>query len=92
MITHVAILHRGKLYSLPKPNRHHHVIHMIYEAIGEPVSGEKQGFLDDLGNFLDRRQALAHAIECNQLLNPDNHHPTELFSEDVWITAARSSS
>lgn len=28
-ITHVAIKYNGKVYSLPKPNRHHHVIRMI---------------------------------------------------------------
>jgi len=28
-ITHVAIRHQGKIWSLPKPNRHHHIISLI---------------------------------------------------------------
>ena len=63
MITHVAIIHQGKLYSLPKPKRHFHIIHLIYAQTKETVDGE-QGFLDDQGNFLNRELALQ---TCNKL-------------------------
>jgi hypothetical protein len=84
VITHVAIIHEGVLYSLPKPKRHHHVIRVIADAIGGPVTHEEQGFLDDKGRFLDRKQALAHALENNQVKNPNDIRAGQLFSEDVW--------
>lgn len=85
MITHVAIIHEGVLYSLPKPKRHHHVIWMIAATTGKKhVTGMKQGFLDDKGQFLDRVQALAHALENNQVKDPNDIRAGELFSEDVW--------
>jgi hypothetical protein len=85
MITHVAIIHKGKTYSLPKPNRHHHIIHQIYLETGETVDDMVQGFLDDGGNFLDREQAMTHAIACQQLLpRPKMRIDEWLYSEDVW--------
>ena len=42
MITHVAIKYNGVVYSLPKPNRHHHVIRSIPGGIAGP---DVQGFL-----------------------------------------------
>lgn len=35
-ITHVAIRHKGKVYSLPAPNRHHHILWMIAKEKGLP--------------------------------------------------------
>jgi hypothetical protein len=83
MITHVAIIYNGKLYSLPKPNRHHHIIHQIHLDTGDTDIIGDQGFLDDKGNFLDRATALVHARACNQL----NDRPLWddwLYSENVW--------
>ena len=31
----VGIEVKGKLYTLPRPNRHHHVIHKVYRLIDE---------------------------------------------------------
>ncbi len=81
MITHVAIIFQGKLYSLPRPNRHHHVIRMIWEQTGQPVDNDEQGFLDEYGNFLNRKQALIHAVSCGQFLGRNFEL---LFSEDIW--------
>ena len=84
MITHVAIIFNGVTHSLPKPNRHHHVMHMLAFANGnQSIDGETQGFLDDQGNFLDRAQAWDHAKACGQIIrkvSPDG----ELYSENVW--------
>ncbi len=83
MITHVAIIYNGKLYSLPKPNRHHHIIHQIHLDTGDMDIYGDQGFLDDQGNFLSRKDALIHAKACNQL----NDRPLWddwLYSENVW--------
>lgn len=83
MITHVAIKYNGTLYSLPKPNRHHHIIHQIHLATGDTDIFGDQGFLDDQGNFLDRAAALVHAKVCNQL-NDRHLWDDWLYSENVW--------
>lgn len=78
MITHVAIKDRyGKIWSLPKPNRHGHVIHKMHVVEGKEVAlyllGEQiQGFLNDKGMFLNRLEAFQEAFNCIQLLPPYN--------------------
>lgn len=84
MITHVAIKFNGKLWSLPAPNRHHHIISMIHEETGLSVNNDEQGFLDDAGNFLNRKQALVHALMNDQVKDPNDIKAGRLFSEDVW--------
>ncbi len=91
MITHVAIKHNGKVYSLPKPFRHHHVIHMMVNICGfDYVPGNAvQGFLNepifDPGCFcfLNREKAYRLVISNDQLKD-DNRKIKELYSEDLW--------
>ena len=85
MITHVACKIKGEVYSLPKPNRHHNIIWTLaaIDPSWRQAEGDIQGFLDDQGNFLDRTQALAHALQERQHKTPDNHFP-QLYSEDLW--------
>ena len=82
MITHVAIKYADKVYSLPPPNRHANIIRMI----GGIKGPDTQGFLDDTGNFLNRRDAFIHATACNQVKvrQPGQYNGDELFSEDLW--------
>ena len=89
-ITHVAVKYRGKIYSLPSPNRHHHVIWKIAEENGltpdnppTGIYGKNQGFLDEEGNYLTRKQAHKIALESGQAL-PSAKIRDELFSEDLW--------
>ena len=91
MITHVAVRFQGVVYSLPSPNRHHHVLWKIIQEAKVPrvnATGEDQGFLDDAGNYLTRTAALEHAVQCNQLKDPKEPFARstkpQLFSEDVW--------
>lgn len=79
-ITHVAIKYDDHIFSLPKPNRHHHVIRMIGGIPGPNI----QGFLDDEGRFLDRKEALQVALAAGQVLNPADIRANQLFSEDLW--------
>lgn len=79
-ITHVAIRYGGKVYSSPKPNRHHHVIRLIGGIHGPSI----EGFLDDTGRFLDRQEALQVALAAGQVLNPADIRANRLFSEDLW--------
>lgn len=82
-ITHVAIKYDGKIYSLPKPNRHHDVIRMIGGISGPDV----QGFVDEDGEFLTRKQAYALACvngQLNRRPGPGHYQGPELYSEDLW--------
>ena len=85
MITHVAIKHHvdGRLFSLPRPFRHHHVIRMMVDVCGEkpPIIGE-QGFLTDQGEFVNRKEAAEIAFTCGQC--DVLASPPSLFSEDLW--------
>lgn len=76
----------GIVYSLDPPNRHHDIIALIRKAgyVG-PVGSNRQGFLDDSGNFLDRLSALDVAITAKQVDLKNCHAPRiGLFSEDLW--------
>jgi hypothetical protein len=87
-ITHVAIRFNGVIYSLPAPNRHHDVIRYIAETTGvETVDArdDDQGFLDESGRYLTRRQALRVAQQEKQLLERAMGPKLgRLYSEDVW--------
>jgi hypothetical protein len=90
MIIGVAIRNRktGTVYTLNKPNRHHHLFPYLIEMLGYNESKEtrlsgEQGFVDNKGNFLDRVEALEHVKKCNQPF-VKNGSPHELYSEDVW--------
>jgi len=87
-ITHVAIRFQGQIWSLPKPNRHNDVIRLIGTTLGiKYVDARKrdQGFLDNEGNYLTRKESLAVAMAANQLTaRATGHKLGELYSEDVW--------
>lgn len=103
MITGVALrMTDGRVWSLPKPNRHGHLFPLIHQTIGDKKKSLRmlrdhvQGFVDDQGRFLNRREAFDEAFRCNQVLPPYNPvkpserrgkvdpTPRELFSEDMW--------
>lgn len=87
LITHVAIRFQGKVWALPKPNRHHHVIAFIVEQTGvDHVNsmGEDQGFVDANGQYLTRRQALVRASFTEQILDRSQLRGDRLYSEDLW--------
>lgn len=87
-ITHVAVYYDGRVWSLPAPNRHHHVIRDIAKANGVGVKGpDRQGFLTEHGQFLNRRQAYELASANGQLRrppDPSKYQGNELYSEDLW--------
>jgi hypothetical protein len=73
----------GKVYSVPRPGRHHDCIKLI-ASLGYkiPIIGE-QGFVLSDGTFADRIYARKVADEANQGIARDMHLD-ELFSEDLW--------
>lgn len=84
MITHVAIKRGVKVYSLPAPNRHHHVLWEMPLPCFNDEDGV-QGFLDDTGAFLTRREAYRAVVDTPQFKRkPGGYDGPELFSEDLW--------
>lgn len=85
-ITHVAIrLRNGLLLLMPKPSRHHHIISAWHTTTSQsfPEDGE-QGFFDNQGRFLNRKQALHVALTAGQVKKPEEIRAGRLFSEDLW--------
>ncbi len=93
MIVSVAVKIGDLILSLPRPARHHNVVHMfnrLFKESSRPhwsYEEEVQGFLDDKGNFLTRLEAMTHVKECGQKLvarPPNGYKGQELYSEDLW--------
>ncbi len=80
----VAIRCHGRLYSLPRPNRHWNVIHLIHEeSPGQAIRKDWQGFLDNEGKFVGREEACRIAANAGQIREKTGP-AWVLFSEDVW--------
>lgn len=75
------------ILSVPRPGRHHDVIRLAVEAgLPTPITGE-QGFVDNDGRFLDRKQAMVVAMRAEQPIIREDAHTFvggSLFSEDLW--------
>lgn len=71
-------------------HRHCNCFDVISNLDGCWRSGLKiQGFINHKGEFLDRKEALAHAQECGQLNETtryyqEDHNINELYSEDLY--------
>jgi hypothetical protein len=76
----VAIEFADLTLSLPRPNRHHHVIQRYHADTGKTGSGVRQGFMTSQGRFVDRSEAARLAFAAGQIEKPK---PT-LYSEDLW--------
>ena len=97
MIKGVAVRfkHKGAVIEvrLPKPARHCDCFQYADEVLSLPLGShsgsENQGFYDQLGRYMDRKQAMTHvkSIGQNLLPMPDDgrvNQSAALFSEDVW--------
>ena len=73
----------GIVHFLPRPNRHHHLIHALSMCYGEMylIDGV-QGFVTSDGTFINRIMAGTIAIESGQITALQ--HPPKLYSEDLW--------
>lgn len=87
MIKHAAIRRDGIVYV---GKRHHDCIAVMVKCgIPKPVTRQSdgseavQGFVDDRGNFLNRRAALKAARNCGQIIRKHGS-PDELYSEDLY--------
>lgn len=85
IIVGVAIISDdGKVISMSRPARHHHVIDKMVNKLNyqPPIIGE-QGFILDSGDYVNRVTARKIAEKNGQLLKTSLDLP-ELFSEDIW--------
>jgi hypothetical protein len=73
----------GEVWTLPRPNRHHDIAHLMYQKRGPCSADEPQGFLTDNDRFVDRKEAALIAVASGQIDKPQ-YVDDELFSEDLW--------
>lgn len=75
----------GFIYSLPRPYRHHHLLHTLQDKFPDrnPYDPE-QGFIDNHGNYLTRKEAYRLANYNGQYNRNNGCTLEKLFSEDVW--------
>ena len=85
-ITHVAISYAGRIWSLPAPNRHYHVIRLIAKETGSGLYGPNcQGFLTEDGTYLDCLSARWIAESTGQFKRAAGGSQSPyLSSEDLW--------
>lgn len=84
-LTHVACIDKqGRIWSLPKPFRHHNVLKVMHD-FGAKLAEEQsaQGFLDENGRYLTRVQAEVNA-ELNKQIKGGKIIGGVLTSEDLW--------
>jgi len=84
-IERAAIFYNGVIHSVPRPGRHHTVIHMMV-AEGFPteaLSLSNQGFVTSTGRFVDRYEGARIARAAGQIVREPTP-PDMLTSEDVW--------
>lgn len=81
-IVGVAIKLDNQVHSLPKPYRHHHILHFLY-GLGYETNSKGQGFILEDGTFVDRKQAFEIACNNGQLENCEIIGSV-LTSEDLW--------
>lgn len=83
-----AIKKDGKVYVVPRPGRHHDVIHHMIHEVGLPNAHGEQGFTTNYERFVNRTHGKQIAKKAQQLLkraSPNKH----LFSEDLWSGSLR---
>ena len=83
MIEVAAIKINNRVFSLPRPRRHHDIINYLAEVerLPIPINGE-QGFIDSELGFVDRNIAGEIAVKSGQI--KELKWPPSLFSEDLW--------
>lgn len=76
MIKEAAILKDGVIYT----GRRHNIILCDKSRPFQFLQNGIQGFVNDKGEFLDRKEASKHAFECGQIKKDTGR----LYSEDLY--------
>jgi glycine cleavage system regulatory protein len=79
MIKSAAILKNGIILT---GHNHSEIIHQYYPTMGKFVGADTQGFINENGKFLNRKEAAKEALKCKQI-SKLKYSKTELFSEDI---------
>lgn len=82
----------GTVWSLPRPNRHNDLFRMFnndytqenHPELSSRIVGSEQGFIDEKGAFLNRKEAAIVAKKTNQILHGEYSEVEILYSEDLW--------
>jgi hypothetical protein len=82
-IDRAAIRHRGDVFDVPRPGRHHNVIHKMNLCGLGAAHVHDQGFLTSSGRYVNRADALKIAEAAGQIVQKTGP-PHLLFSEDMW--------
>lgn len=74
--------HTRVIATLPRPARHHHILHTMWELL--PGSHlHDQGFLTTTGRHVDREEGARLAVGAAQV-QEQSLRAGHLFSEDLW--------
>lgn len=70
-------------------HRHSDCFKVKHRLDNKHTQWSEQGFINHKGHFLNRKEALKHAIECGQLSAThrhyiENNNVNELYSEDLY--------
>ena len=86
MIEGVAIKRDGKLYIMPRPNRHADIVFKVVSegTLTYPIGDNEQGFYISGNVFVNRQDAYVHALLCGQIEQGHTLYQDRLSSEDVW--------
>lgn len=78
------------VYSVPRPGRHHTIMHALARSderhwLEHGLGREEQGFLTSEGRFVDRMEAALIAVSAGQAKASEvSIRGNQLFSEEVW--------
>ncbi len=81
-VERAAILIDGRVYDLPRPNRHHDIIQRLVAMKVDGIKRGTQGFVLSNGAFVPRDRAAALALENGQVTKL--RVSGRLFTEDLW--------
>ena len=85
-IVAAAHLINGITYSMPKPARHHTILHALdrhQQDLAIEAGPDSQGFLTNTGRFVSREEGAQIAVAAGQIDKP-KYGATTLYSEDLW--------
>lgn len=86
IIIAVAFKWHGLIISMPKPARHHNVIAEMFQFGLPKEMGfvQNQGFITNMGRFVDRVEGFKIAKEADQIKGNVPNLTEYLISEDLW--------
>lgn len=76
------MIYNNDLVYMPRPARHHNIIHSLFEMGATPPIKGESGFILEDGMFVRRGRAIGIAEDHNQLIRTPTGNI--LTSEDLW--------